>query len=59
MFLTMAFFFSNPDFRGNQLLGVVWASVALLLLNSAFTVLNVPSDPSPPNSRRTSRSAAR
>ncbi len=40
--LTMGFFFMNPDFRGNQTLGFVWATVALLLLNTAFTALNVP-----------------
>jgi GPH family glycoside/pentoside/hexuronide:cation symporter len=42
MVLTMAFFFSNPDFHDNQILGTAWAAIALLLLNTAFTALNVP-----------------
>jgi GPH family glycoside/pentoside/hexuronide:cation symporter len=41
MMLTMWFFFSAPDIA-NPVLLVVWAILALMLLNSAATVINIP-----------------
>jgi GPH family glycoside/pentoside/hexuronide:cation symporter len=41
LFLTMWFFFSNPHIA-NPMLATIWAAVALCLLNSAYTVVNIP-----------------
>lgn len=42
LLLAMWFFFSAPDFHGSETLGFVWAIAALCLLNTAYTVVNVP-----------------
>ena len=39
--LTMWFFFSNPGIENKLWLGV-WAAVALCMLNTAYTVVNIP-----------------
>jgi len=41
MFLTMAFFFTAPGYLPSSL-HVAWAVVALMLLNTASTIINVP-----------------
>lgn len=42
LFLTMWLFFSIPTVRGNVAAMVAWATVALCLLNTAYTIVNVP-----------------
>ncbi len=42
LLLSMWFFFSGPDFSNDQLTGFIWAALALCLLNTAYTVVNVP-----------------
>jgi GPH family glycoside/pentoside/hexuronide:cation symporter len=41
LFLTMWLFFTNPGFKDPILL-FVWATLALMLLNTAYTVVNIP-----------------
>jgi GPH family glycoside/pentoside/hexuronide:cation symporter len=41
MLLTMWFFFTKPVFKGSLAL-TVWATLALMLLNTAATVINIP-----------------
>ncbi|MFP3040629.1 MFS transporter [Treponema primitia] len=41
MMLTMWFFFTKPGFSGSLAL-TVWATLALMLLNTAATVINIP-----------------
>jgi len=36
------YFFSAPDFSGNQTAGFVWVTVFLCLLNTAYTIVNIP-----------------
>jgi glycoside/pentoside/hexuronide:cation symporter, GPH family len=40
--LSMWLFFSTPDFHDKQILGTIWAAVALLLLNTFYTIINIP-----------------
>ncbi|NLI19971.1 MAG: MFS transporter [Clostridiales bacterium] len=42
LLLSMWFFFSAPDFSGAQTTGFIWATFALCLLNTAYTVVNIP-----------------
>jgi len=42
LLLASWYFFSAPDFGGNQTLGFVWVTVVLCLLNTAYTVVNIP-----------------
>lgn len=42
LLLTMWAFFSLPDFTKAQTAGFLWATLALCLLNTAYTVVNVP-----------------
>jgi GPH family glycoside/pentoside/hexuronide:cation symporter len=44
IFLTMWFFFTKPDYlpSSQPLLLFVWASIALMLLNTASTIINIP-----------------
>ena len=42
LLLTMWYFFSAPDFSNSQTLGFLWAAFALCLLNTAYTVVNIP-----------------
>jgi glycoside/pentoside/hexuronide:cation symporter, GPH family len=42
LLLSSWYFFSAPDFAGNQTLGFLWATVVLCLLNTAYTVVNIP-----------------
>ncbi len=42
LLLTMWMFFSTPDFRSAQVLGCVWATFALCLLNTAYSAVNIP-----------------
>jgi glycoside/pentoside/hexuronide:cation symporter, GPH family len=42
LFLTMWLFFTNPHLEGRQALLTVWAAVALCLLNTAYTIVNIP-----------------
>jgi GPH family glycoside/pentoside/hexuronide:cation symporter len=42
LLLTMWYFFSAPDFSNSQSLGFIWAAFALCLLNTAYTVVNIP-----------------
>lgn len=42
LLLAAWYFFSAPDFSGNQTLGFLWATVFLCLLNTAYTVVNIP-----------------
>ena len=41
LFLSMWFFFTKPSFSGPVLL-TIWATWALMLLNTAYTVINIP-----------------
>ncbi|QQO09544.1 MFS transporter [Breznakiella homolactica] len=41
LFLTMWFFFTNPQIE-NPVLLTLWAALALMLLNTAYTVTNIP-----------------
>ena len=36
------YFFSAPDFSANQAAGFAWATVFLCLLNTAYTIVNIP-----------------
>ncbi|MBN1778011.1 MAG: MFS transporter [Clostridiales bacterium] len=42
LLLSSWYFFSAPDFGGNQALGFVWVTVFLCLLNTAYTIVNIP-----------------
>ena len=42
LLLASWYFFSAPDFAGNQTLGFLWVTVVLCLLNTAYTVVNIP-----------------
>ncbi|MDD4772778.1 MAG: MFS transporter [Eubacteriales bacterium] len=42
LLLSMAYFFSAPDFSGAQAAGMVWTTVSLCVLNTAYTVVNIP-----------------
>ena len=42
LLLSMWYFFSAPDFQNRQTLGFHWALFALCLLNTAYTVVNIP-----------------
>lgn len=42
LLLTMWYFFSAPDYNKAQLPGMIWAIVTLCLLNTAYTVVNIP-----------------
>jgi GPH family glycoside/pentoside/hexuronide:cation symporter len=42
LLLAMWYFFSAPDFRASQTLGFIWVTVVLCLLNTAYTVVNIP-----------------
>ncbi len=42
LLLASWYFFSAPDFGGSQTLGFVWVTVVLCLLNTAYTVVNIP-----------------
>ncbi len=42
LLLTMWYFFSAPDFSARQTAGFFWATFALCLLNTAYTVVNIP-----------------
>ncbi|GAB1482184.1 MFS transporter [Treponema sp.] len=41
LFLAMWFFFTNPNIK-NPVLLTVWATFALMLLNTAYTIVNIP-----------------
>ena len=42
LLLAMWYFFSAPDFQNRQTLGFIWTIIALCLLNTAYTVVNIP-----------------
>jgi len=42
LLLTMWYFFSAPDFSNSRTLGFIWATLALCLLNTAYTIVNIP-----------------
>ena len=42
LLLTAWHFFSAPDFSANQTAGFIWATVSLCLLNTAYTIVNIP-----------------
>ncbi len=42
LLLAMWHFFSAPDLSGSRLYGFVWAALSLCLLNTAYTVVNIP-----------------
>src|SRR5512133_1259206 len=42
LLLTMWYFFSAPDYSTSQTMGFLWAAFALCLLNTAYTVVNIP-----------------
>lgn len=42
LLLSMWYFFSAPDYSNNQPIGFLWAAFALCLLNTAYTVVNIP-----------------
>lgn len=42
LLLAMWLFFSLPDFRNSQVLGCIWATLALCLLNTAYSAVNIP-----------------
>jgi len=42
LLLSMWYFFSAPDFSARQTAGFLWATFALCLLNTAYTVVNIP-----------------
>jgi len=41
LFLTMWFFFTNPHIS-NPILLTIWATLALMMLNTAYTIVNIP-----------------
>ena len=42
LLLSMWYFFSAPDFSAKQTEGFLWATLALCLLNTAYTIVNIP-----------------
>lgn len=42
LLLAMWYFFSAPDYSAAQTTGFLWATFALCLLNTAYTVVNIP-----------------
>jgi glycoside/pentoside/hexuronide:cation symporter, GPH family len=42
LLLSMWYFFSAPDYKNMQTAGFVWAALSLCLLNTAYTVVNIP-----------------
>jgi GPH family glycoside/pentoside/hexuronide:cation symporter len=44
MFLAMWFFFTKPDYLGttSPVIITIWAAIALMLLNTAATIINIP-----------------
>jgi len=42
LLMTMWFFFTAPAVKDNPTLGFIWAAGALCLLNTAYTVVNIP-----------------
>lgn len=42
LLLAMWYFFTAPQIDGNQTRGFIWAAVALCLLNTAYTIVNIP-----------------
>ena len=42
LLLAMWYFFSAPDYSGAQTAGFLWATFALCLLNTAYTIVNIP-----------------
>ncbi|MFH1880645.1 MAG: glycoside-pentoside-hexuronide (GPH):cation symporter [Bacillota bacterium] len=42
LLLTSWYFFSAPDFANSQTAGFLWATIVLCLLNTAYTVVNIP-----------------
>ncbi len=42
LLLTMWWFFSAPDFSASQNIGFIWVTFVLCLLNTAYTVVNIP-----------------
>jgi glycoside/pentoside/hexuronide:cation symporter, GPH family len=42
LLLSMWYFFSAPDFKNSQSLGFIWVTLVLCLLNTAYTVVNIP-----------------
>ncbi len=42
LLLSMWYFFSAPDFRNSQTMGFIWVALILCLLNTAYTVVNIP-----------------
>ncbi len=42
LLLASWYFFSSPDFSANQTAGFIWATVFLCLLNTAYTIVNIP-----------------
>jgi len=42
LLLSMWYFFSAPDYTNAQTTGFLWATLALCLLNTAYTVVNIP-----------------
>lgn len=42
LLLSMWYFFSAPDFKNSQIPGFIWVALALCLLNTAYTVVNIP-----------------
>jgi GPH family glycoside/pentoside/hexuronide:cation symporter len=42
LLLTSWYFFSAPDFSNPETTGFLWATLALCLLNTAYTVVNIP-----------------
>ena len=42
LLLAMWYFFSAPDYTNAQTTGFLWATLALCILNTAYTVVNIP-----------------
>ena len=42
LLLAMWYFFTAPDISRSQAYGFIWATLALCLLNTAYTVVNIP-----------------
>ena len=42
LLLSMWYFFSAPNYTNAQTTGFLWATLALCLLNTAYTVVNIP-----------------
>jgi GPH family glycoside/pentoside/hexuronide:cation symporter len=42
LLLAMWFFFTAPDISRSQAYGFIWAALALCLLNTAYTIVNIP-----------------